>query len=338
MEDFENDTEPRKKKRFRLFDSQRVGKGITKEESDLPPGLKRFFITYRTNFSKLVTVNIMMVLGNFPIIFLILALADYTKIEYMSPLSSLYQNISATITASGEFSPMSLAVLGIEGVQTPSYAMSAVTIAFLAISALTVFTFGIVNVGTAYILRNIAAGEPVFLWSDFIYAIKRNYKQALPFGIFDIIICALIPFNIYSMFQYSGFIYSVILWFNIVIGFIYFSMRFYIYVQMVTFKLSIFKLLKNSLIFSLIGLKRNICAVLGVFLLVFMNVLFLFSTPFLVPIGVAMPLLVLFSNCAFIKVYASYFEIKTIMIDPYADENKTDDGPQDDEPIMIDRG
>ena len=38
---------------------------------------------------------------------------------------------------------------------------------------------------------------------------------------------------------------------------------------MVTFDLKIFKIIKNSLIFSLLGIKRNILAFLGIIILVF---------------------------------------------------------------------
>jgi hypothetical protein len=88
---------------------------------------------------------------------------------------------------------------------------------------------------------------------------------------------------------------------------------------MVTFKLKIFKILKNSFIFALVGFKRNIIAFFGMVLLLFFEVLFLFGTGgILIPIAIAMPLAMLFSTMAFIKVYASYFKIKEIMIEEYA--------------------
>ena len=189
--------------------------------------------------------------------------------------------------------------------------------------ALTLFTFGAVNAATAYIIRNMVSGEPVFVWTDFWYAFKRNWKQALPFGIIDAGISALLIFNIYSLITgTSAFFASMLFWSNIVISLLYFFMRYYIYVQMVTFKLSVFKILKNSLIFTLLGLKRNFVALLGIILLLFLEVLFLFgSGGLLIPIAVAAPLAVLFSTFAFMKVYASYFKIKEIMIDPYLEEH-----------------
>ena len=110
---------------------------------------------------------------------------------------------------------------------------------------------------------------------------------------------------------------------------------------MVTFKLKIFKILKNSFIFALVGFKRNIIAFFGMVLLLFFEVLFLFGTAgILIPIAIAMPLAMLFSTMAFIKVYASYFKIKEIMIDPYLDEHpkkiKSYHDDDDDDVIMKD--
>ena len=104
---------------------------------------------------------------------------------------------------------------------------------------------------------------------------------------------------------------------------------------MVTFDLSIAKILKNSLIFALVGWKRNILALLGIVAAVFLN-LMLFSSGFLIPIGIAMPLVALFAVIQYISAYAAWFKIKQIMIDPYAKDEP--DEFDDIEPVAIDRG
>ena len=48
------------------------------------------------------------------------------------------------------------------------------------------------------------------------------------------------------------------------IAFIYFFMRFYIYLLQITFNLNIRKIFKNALIFSVLGFKRNIMGALGI--------------------------------------------------------------------------
>ena len=226
-----------KKKRFKLFDLQREGKGVSKNAAQLEPGLKKFFISYKNAFNKLVSVNIIMVLGNFPLFFLIVALAGETKYEAFLPLADVFQNLAGIFQASSATSPFELSIFALEGIQNQVFVPSAWTYVFYGISALTIFTFGIVNVGTAYIIRNLVMGEPVFVWTDFKYAVKRNWKQALPFGIIDVLISGLLIFNLYSTFANGNFLFSFMFWSNVVIAVLYFFVRYYIYVQMVTFKL-----------------------------------------------------------------------------------------------------
>lgn len=325
--------EQKKTRRFKLFDFNKDGKGISKKQAETGTGLKRFFISYRNNFGKIIYVNIFMVLGNFPLIFLIAALSGYTKIATLTPMQDIYQNLGGFFAQ--EASPLSMTLFALEGVQNQALVNTPWTYVFYGLSALTIFTFGIVNAGTAYILRNIAKGEPVFVWSDFWYAVKRNWKQALPFGVVDVIINGVLLFNIYSLFQNafaSGeFFAHLLFWANIVIFVLYFVMRFYIYVQMVTFKLRIFKIIKNSLIFTLAGFKRNIVAFCGIAIIIGIEVLLvvLFNGVF-ISFAVAAPLALLFSTMAYMKVYASYYKIKEVMIDPYVKDEPEIEFSEDD--------
>jgi len=310
-----------KKNKFKLFDLQRNGRGIGKKEVLAESGLKRFFITYSNSFTKIVYVNIFMVLGNFPLIFLIATLSGLTKNETYVPMSDLFQNLGFIFADSADPSPFNMALYSVEGLQNLIRVNTPLTYVFYGISALTLLTFGLVNVGTAYILRNIAMGDPVFVWSDFWYAVKRNWKQALPFGAFDLLINGVLIFNIFTMILAGGaFFTSMMFWCNVIIFLLYFIMRYYIYIQMVTFKLSVFKILKNSMIFALIGLKRNLLALVAIVVVLVLEVMFMAVTA-LQPVAVAAPLAILFSTFAYMKVYAAYFKIKEIMIDPYKAEH-----------------
>lgn len=313
----------KKKKKFRLFNLQKEGKGISKNQAQLEPGLKRFFISYRNSFGKLVSVNIFFVLGNFPVIFLIAALSGLTKNNVFLPLSDFFQNFNGLVAADGGYTPYKLSLFALEGLQNQTTAPTLATYILYAIGALVLLTFGPVNASTSYIIRNLVSGQPVFVWTDFWYSFKRNIKQSLPFGIFDLLLNALLIFNIYTMFiSTDKFWASMLFWCYIILFYIYFTMRYYIYVQMVTFKLSVFKILKNSFIFSLVGFKRNILAFLGIIISIFIVLLFLLgSGGILVPLAIAAPLAILFSTMAFMKIYASYFKIKEIMIDPYLAEH-----------------
>lgn len=326
-------------KRLRIFDITRDGKGLSKNSTDKVGGLKRFFISYKDNFGKITSVNIFMVIGNFPLVFLIATLSGFTKAQGLMPSFDVFQNLAGYFANSAP-SAHSMALFAHEGLQTVVFRPTMTTYVFYAIAALTLFTFGIVNVGTAYILRNIAKGEPVFLWSDFWYAVRRNWKQALPFGMIDAGINLLLIWNIYSMFISStgNYFTNTMFWCNIVLFILYFVMRYYIYVQMVTFNLSVFKILKNSLIFSLLGFKRNIVAFLGILAGILIELICVIGAGgILLPFGIALPFIILFSTFAYMKVYAAYFKIKEVMIDPYLAEHP-EEAPEvyDDEIIMSD--
>ena len=326
-----------KNKRFKLLDIARDGKGIGKKPEYSPSGIKRFFISFKDSFWKLLTVNIIMIIGNIPIMFLIATLGGFTKDQTLLPFYDVFQNINAIFSIEGA-SPSMMSLLAVYGVQNNVYIPTVLTYVFYGISAISLFTFGIVNVGTAYVLRNITKGEPVFVWSDCMYAIKRNYKQAIPFGIIDILINVILVFNIYITVTSEGFLFSFMFWCNVVLWVLFFFIRPYVYIQMVTFKLSIFKQFKNALIFTLLGFKRNILALLGCFLLTLFELMVLFTAGgILVPLAIALPMVFAFSGCAYMKVFAAYYRIKDIMIDPYLEEHPEErEEIPDDEPIMHD--
>ena len=309
-----------KKKKFKLLNIQRDGKGISKKATLSESGFKRFFLTYKNNFTKIVYVNIFMILGNFPLLFLVAALSGVTKNETLLPLYDIFQNLGFIYGEASDPTPFGMMLYSLQGLQNVTSVNTVWTYVFYGISALSLLTFGLVNVGTAYILRNIAMGEPVFAWTDFWYAVKRNWKQALPFGVFDVLINVILVYNIFNMISGGGFFASFMFWGNVIIFLLYFIMRFYIYIQMVTFKLSVLKILKNSLIFALLGIKRNIIALLGIILCLAFEIMF-FMVAALLPVAVAAPLAVLFASFAYMKVYAAYFKIKEIMIDPYKAEH-----------------
>ena len=334
------DKNNKKSTRLRLINLDKDGKGVSKNQANLSPGFKKFFILFGNNFGKLVSVNIFFVLGNFPLIFLITNLSGYFKKQYLTPFSDLFQNIAGIFAAEGTYTPYKMTLFALEGLQQQSLAHTTINYIFYGIAALTLLTFGLVNVGTAYIVRNMVKGEPVFVWTDFWYSVKRNWRQALPFGALDAGILTILIWNLVSLItSTSQFFLSMLFWSNVVLFIVYFLMRYYIYVQMVTFKLSIYKMIKNSLIFSLLGLKRNIVAFLAIILLILFEFILMFGTGgILVPFAVAAPLAIMLSGMSFIKVYAAYPKIKQYMIDPYHDEHPEESGNnfQDDDIIMRD--
>jgi uncharacterized membrane protein YesL len=191
--------------------------------------------------------------------------------------------------------------------------------------AFLVITFGWQNVGAAYIVRNMVRGEPVFIWSDYFYAIKRNLKEGFFLGLIDAVILFVLGFDI-SYFWGRGGTFTLDFGFFATLALIvvYFLMRFYIYLLLVTFDLSIFKILKNALIFSMLGFKRNIMGVLGIALITAVHILLLLlliSTP-LSGLPIILPFLWYMAAVTFTSAYAAYPVIDKYMIAPYINQTE----------------
>ena len=177
-------------------------------------------------------------------------------------------------------------------------------------------------------------GEPIFMWDDFWYAIKRNLRQGMIMGIIDLVFSVLVVYDIVFFYFNTGvsMMMNIMFYASLLLALVWFWMRFYIYTLLVTFDLPIFKILKNSLIFSIIGFKRNFMATLGIAVMVIVTYLLMVSV---FPIGIIIPFVLLFADCSFIACYAAFPKIKEIMIDPYYTEPEPEEY---EEPIFHDLG
>ena len=328
-----------------MFNPRGNGKGITKEEAAKPKTIGRFFRYFSTNFNMMFALNVFMFLGNFPILFGLYAMTGNLNVHTTAATSSLFGPIYGAVTAGGLKDPVSAALMGVHGVQTEVTVPTTATYVFYALTLLVIFTFGIVNACVAYVMRNIVKGETTTFISDIRYCIKRNWKQALLLGIIDIIMIAVIAYDVLFFFSGAGGVASFLFGAMLVVAMLYVMMRSYMYILLVTFDLSIYKILKNSFIFSLLGFKRNIVAFLGGAAVWFIDYIIL---TFIFPVGLVLPVIFLVSLTTFMGIYAAYPKIKEIMIDPYyvsddvgAKERNPDGEDEEEElpePIFKDRG
>lgn len=294
------------------------GKGVSKNDK-LPRTFKNFFKLCWWHMGSIISVNLLFIIGNFPLLFGLLGISGLLNDNMPSPASSLYANLFGTMQNGAD--PVSAALYGIHGMQGVLSVTTTATLVMYIICALVIFTWGFVNIGTTYILRNLIKGDPVFIWHDFWYAIKRNIRQGLIMGIIDVILCVVIAYDVmlYYMNMVGGYMGAFMFYASVLVGIIYMIMRFYIYNLIITFDLSLPKIIKNAFIFSALGLKRNVVAVLGIVALVVLDWYFL---KFITALGIILPLIFLYGICAYIGNYASWPKIKEIMVDPYAKEEE----------------
>jgi uncharacterized membrane protein YesL len=143
----------------------------------------------------------------------------------------------------------------------PQYIKLGIPLLFLLI------TFGWQNCGVSYVTRAMVKGDPVFMISDYWYAVKRNWKQGLTMGMLDFMCISALTVNFSYYNQLVGsFGNDLMLIFTVALAVIYMFMRMYIYLMVITFDMKTTKILKNALIFSIIGAKHNFMAVLCILL------------------------------------------------------------------------
>ena len=192
---------------FKLFNYSLDGKGV-KKEPEGPKNLKNFFISFGRKLNQIVTVNMYYVFGNFPVFFALFAMSGYLNLQLSSPTSSMYSLLYG-LEQSGASSPVLAALGGVYGVRGELSLPTAATNIFWGLSLLTALTFGLVNVGASYILRNMVKGEPIFMWSDFWYAVKRNLKQGIILGVLDILFMLVIAYDIMFFYTNIGKYYGI---------------------------------------------------------------------------------------------------------------------------------
>lgn len=307
------------------------GKGVYEDEDRKPTFLFFFKLLWR-KFPQLVRLNLMLLVQVIPIIVLVYVYFAGTKTPTATSLlyAPLY-GMSQISNSSGI-----TALLDINSVQMGIPVFSpAVVIVMLVLVLLLALTFGWVNTGAAYVLRGLFRGDPVFIWSDFFYAIKRNLKQAFFLGLMDFIFTFVLVVDFISLYGRTGSYLNDVMYFMIfAISIIYIVMKFYIYQLLITFDLKTLKILKNALIFTVLGIKRNLLALLGLLLVLVLNILLIVA---FLSIGISIPLVLPFfyvmALVGFIATYAAYPVIDKYMIAPYADESNAVLGSADEEKI-----
>ena len=306
-------------KKFKLFDMTRDGKGVYEQESRTPT-LKFFFVLLKRKFTQLLQVNLLMLFMVIPILIIL----GFYLMGAKSP--SVTDTLYAPLHGISMIDPSSSLVLfaDLSGIQMelPVFSTAANVITIICVLFLAL-TFGWQNVGATYVLRGLFRGDPVFVFTDYFYAIKRNFKQAFFMGLLDFLFSAILIVDfIFFYFQTGSFGLDFMYFAIFAISVLYFVMRFYIYHLLITFDISIWKILKNSLIFTALGIKRNLMAILGILILAAIHLVLIFL---LIPMGVSIPLVLplvyILAMLAFITTYAAYPIIDRYMIAPYAKNN-----------------
>ena len=303
------------KKKFKLFDMNRDGKGVDPGE-DTTPNLKFFFKQLWRKLSKIVSLNIMMIFQIIPIIiclYLYFVASPKTPSQYYPEFAALF---GIQQTSSNAVNVLNIGNLSFQ-FPFPAYDTYIYWVIGILIAVL-VITYGWQKVGSVYVTRGLVRGDSVFAFSDFFYAIKKNWKQGLLLGLIDCVIMFVLGYDFYFFLTseptgLTNFMYVM----TVALIVMYILFRSYTYLMIITFNIKLGKVFKNALIFTVLGIKRNIMMLIG---LVAVTAIAIVPIVLLLPVGlgvaIVLPLIYYLGVCEFVSVYAAYPVIKKYMIDP----------------------
>lgn len=318
----------------------KAGKGVTKKqvEFDKKFGFGFFFRLMKTRLGKFSGTNLTFALCNifaFVALFGMAGILDDTTSTAANPL---YAQINAA--ALNDSGPGIASLYSVFCASTGIRIISEASNALMNTVYVLILTFGVSTIGMVYNMRNVCTGDYVDTWHDFFYAIKRNFKQGIIIGILDAVIICLLVYDIlaYGSESDNEFIWLVFYYASIVFIAIYYIMRFYIYLQLVTCEMSIGKMIKNAFLLTVLGIKRNIVGLIGAILFL---LLLLYAYVLLPQFTFILICIFVFSFLTYLGVYCAYPILKKYVIDPYYEEHP-DEMPDDpwstEEQVFIDRG
>lgn len=316
----------------RSFD--KPGKGV---DPDAPQkrSFFRFFDIFFRKFWHFVRVNLIYAVVLIPTFLLVFVLAGIVSngILSMPNMQELMRNLAQQLADA----------VGDAG--TVDYQHAQLVVPFdlfvrFVITYLFVVLWGMgpATAGITYVLRNFAREEHAWIWSDFKDALKSNFKQAIAVFAIDLVVFILFYFAITFYMQMPGLI-GALRYIIILVAVIFTMMHFYIYPLMVTFKLSLKDLYRNSLLFALGKLPSNLL-VLAILLLVHLGSVFAainfggnYSMLILLLVLV-LEVVILLSFSAFLVNFNAYPKMKKYMLtntddpvksDVFTDTSKSDD-------------
>lgn len=236
---------------LKLFNSYK--KAPTKDftTQDLPENRYRLLIDIlKNNFWKLASINGLYIIFLIPAFF----------------ITIIFFSIAVGLLNNGALTPRFLPYIADPSVIFPTgksffdmgISVFDVLLAYLSLLIIALAIAGPAKAGLYYVMRNISWGEYSFSYSDFWKSFKANWKQGVFFNLLTgvIYLC-----TYYGLFFYdtrynttNNVIYLYAFWIVIFILVFYTIMKMFFFPQLVTYKLTIMQIIKNSFIFTMIQL------------------------------------------------------------------------------------
>lgn len=211
---------------------------------------------------------------------------------------------------------------------------------FLLLALPVLILFGPATAASMQLMRKFTLEKPIFLFDEFKKAFKNNFKQALAMGIFDVLFFTLFLYGAGFYIQAleadpSAGNFALVL-ISTAIAVYVFMAHFYIYLEIVSLTLPLSKIVKNSLLLTVMGIKVNIINFLVSVVFIILIVLFFpFST-------MVLPFLP-FAWLMFLYAFNCYPVIQKYIVNPYYESRgmrnpELPEEAEEEERIFTDRG
>lgn len=296
-----------------IFNSNysKPGPGISKD-APKKKGLSLFYEIFFRKFWKLIQLNLLYLLTiipTFAVIFILSGMIS-NKLGINTDTLSTFLSMSEADTA------------------RISITMDLMIRLFVSLFFTIFWGGGPATAGFVYILRSFVWEDSVFMASDFFRHIKSNFRQSVIVWLIDIIVFTVMC---YAYFFYASMpnIMYFLKYIILVLAFFYTMLHLYLYHLLVTYKLTIGRLYKNSALFALSALPWSVLttAITAFLILIFPAIGFtaqieqvavFFTTAVFVFI-----VLLIFSVCGFIIEFNACAQIKKyIKEDPGVERNE----------------
>ena len=211
----------------KLFDVTKEGKGVTKEQVNKRKGFMLFLDIYFRRFWKLALLNLFYMIASIPAIFISYKFVQYALIFYMQ-LARISPENTEAVTAAIRLTPVLMAII----------------IHFCGT--------GPVTAGFNVVLRKYVEDKHAWVWADFLRGSKENWKQALGLSA----ITSVVPFLAWMCYQFYGelaaqnWMMAIPQTFSLMVAGVWFLALTYAYPMLVTYKMSFFTLIKNSVLLA----------------------------------------------------------------------------------------
>ena len=193
--------------------------------------------------------------------------------------------------------------------------------------SLTLLPSGLAAVGMANVAGNLARQRYYFSFKEYWDAIRKCWKQALCAGLINLLFTAVLALVIWFYLSTSGVIFVFGMGCCLLALVIFSFMKYYIWPQIILFRMPLISIYKNSFLFVFLNLKSNLLIGLVSLLCYVLAAVVLLYVPYLLSV----PLVVVLGICLFpgfkqlLVQYLVFPFLKQYVIDPYYAEHPKED-------------